>query len=183
MRVVIVYESLFGNTREVAEAVRDGVRRARPDADVDCLRVSEAGPEQIGTADLLVVGGPTHMRGMTTRMSRKMGLKTEENERTEDPAAGHEPDQGAEGPGIRDWFHDIPRDVHGAHAAAFDTRADFRLAGGAAPAIARRLRGHGYDVVTEPEGFIVEDSDGPLRQGEATRAAEWGAGMLDAVGS
>ncbi len=51
-------------------------------------------------------------------------------------------------------------------------------AGGAANGIARRLSGHHYEMVAEPEGFIVEDNDGPLRTGELARARAWGAGLV-----
>ena len=66
MHVVVLFESLFGNTHEVAEAIADGARTADPTAEVDCVRVAEADLEVVGAADLLVVGGPTHMRGMTS---------------------------------------------------------------------------------------------------------------------
>lgn len=178
MRAVIVYESLFGNTREIADAIGEGVKETHPDAEVECVAVVDALPERVGPTDLLVVGGPTHMRGMTTGMSRKMGLKSEEREagQEERPFTSEE---GAEGPGVRGWFHDtLPKAHTGTHAAAaFDTRADTRLAGAAAGGIARRLRGHGYELVAEPEGFIIEDIDGPLRAGERDRARAWGAAL------
>ena len=178
MRVAIVYESLFGNTRQVAEAIADGVRESRPDAEIDCLRVEEATPERVAAADLLVVGGPTHMRGMTSGLSRKMGLQAEQKESEDDQEkTRHEPEEGAEGPGVRDWFHGLSKTRNGARAAAFDTRADFRLAGGAAHAIARRLRSHGYQLAAEPEGFIIEDTEGPLREGELDRAKAWGSAL------
>ena len=78
MKITIVYESMFGNTHEVATAISDGVRKAEPDADVACVPVAEAAPELIKSTDLLVVGGPTHMRGMTSGFSRKMGVSGEE---------------------------------------------------------------------------------------------------------
>jgi flavodoxin len=34
MKITIVYESMFGNTRQVAQAISDGVREAHPDAEV-----------------------------------------------------------------------------------------------------------------------------------------------------
>jgi hypothetical protein len=37
MRIAVVYESLFGNTREIAAAVYDGIRAARPEAEVICV--------------------------------------------------------------------------------------------------------------------------------------------------
>jgi multimeric flavodoxin WrbA len=121
MNVVVLYESMFGNTHQIAEAVADGVRQADPAAQVACVPVAEAQAGLIRAADLLVVGGPTHMRGMTSGMSRKMG-----------------------------------RAAHG---------------------IARRLRRHGYELVGEPEGFIIEGTEGPLRAGEPERAKAWGADL------
>ena len=44
MRVAVVYESLYGNTHELAAAIAAGVTEAQPDAQVDLLRVGEAGP-------------------------------------------------------------------------------------------------------------------------------------------
>jgi hypothetical protein len=178
MHVVVLFESLFGNTREVAEAIADGARTADPTAEVDCVRVAEADLEMVGAADLLVVGGPTHMRGMTSGMTRKMGLTAEEKK---DEAEQHEIEPRAEGPGVRDWFGDLPKAAKGSKAAAFDTRADARMAGGAAHGIARRLRRHGYDLVAEPEGFIIEDTEGPLRAGEPDRARAWGASLVQQI--
>ena len=74
MKITIVYESMFGNTHEVAQAIGDGVREAEPDADVECLPVGDASPQLIKSTDLLVVGGPTHILGMTSGFSRKMGV-------------------------------------------------------------------------------------------------------------
>jgi Flavodoxin len=174
MNVVIVYESMFGNTHEIAEAIRDGVREAAPDAELACLPVAEANPELTQVADLLIVGGPTHMRGMTSSMTRKMGISAEEKK---DEAEQHELEPGAEGPGVRDWFESLPKATRKSRAAALDTRAEQRFAGGAAHGIARRLRRHGYDVVAD-EGFIIEDAGGPLRDGERQRAKAWGAALV-----
>jgi hypothetical protein len=82
------------------------------------------------------------------------------------------------GPGIRDWFIALPKGADGSLGAAFDTRADYRVAGGAASGIARRLRKHGYDLVAEPEGFVIERTGGPLRDGELDRARIWGGSLL-----
>ncbi len=169
MQAVIVYESMYGNTREIAE----GVHQAEPEASVSCVPVSEAGPDVTRAADLLVVGGPTHMHGMSTGMSRRLAHSAAGK-----GEAPHETEAVAESPGLRSWFHDLPQTEPGTHAAAFDTRADFRMAGGAANGIARRLSHHHYDVMVEPEGFIVEDAEGPLRARELDRAKAWGASLV-----
>lgn len=176
MRVVIVYESLFGNTRRIAEAIEEGVRQSHPGADVDCLRVQDANPDLVEAADLLVVGGPTHMRGMTSRMSRKAGLHAIKKE-AEPKQPHHEPELDAAGPGVREWFQHLPKTHSKLHAAAFDTRGAAPMSGGAARGIARKLRHHGYELASEPQGFIIEDAEGPLRDGELDRAQAWGAAL------
>jgi hypothetical protein len=177
MQVAVVYESLFGNTHAIAEAIAQGIAEVPPETAVSVLRVGEADLERIAAADLLIVGGPTHMRGMTSGMSRKLGISGEARKAE---AAAVEP--GAEGPGVRDWLHDLPRDGGGRPAAAFDTRIDKRLAGGAASGIAARLRRHGYGLIAEPEGFFVQDDgEGPLKAGEPDRASAWAADLVRRV--
>src|SRR5262249_62380643 len=53
MRAVVVYESMFGNTRQVADAVGAGLRAG---FDVSVMRVTQADPAQVKEADLIVVG-------------------------------------------------------------------------------------------------------------------------------
>ena len=171
MRTVIVYESLFGNTHKIAEAIAEGIRTQQPDAEVACVPVADGSPALTGGADLLIVGGPTHMRGMSSGMTRKKGV---EGEQKKAPDLHVEP--GFDGPGLRDWFHGLDQAAGSASAAAFDTRAGIRMAGGAAPGIARRLRRHGYRVLAT-EGYIIDDTQGPLRAGELDRARDWGASL------
>jgi hypothetical protein len=90
MEIAVVFESMYGVTHEVAEAIAEGAAQARPEASVVCLRVGDAQPERMATADLLVVGGPTHMRGMSSGMTRKMAVKIEQQkERDEHTQMGH----------------------------------------------------------------------------------------------
>lgn len=176
MKVTIVYESVFGNTHEVAQAIGDGVRETDPDADVQCVPVTDASAE-VGSTDLLIVGGPTHIRGMTSGFSRKMGISGEEKaEAKGEPPHQLEPD--AEGPGLREWFDGLRKIGAGKDAAAFDTRLSSPMSGGAARGIGRRLRRHGYHLVTDPQGFVVDGSYGPLRAGEIERAKQWGAQLV-----
>ena len=43
----------------------------------------------------------------------------------------------------------------------------------AAPRLAKELEKKGGKLVAEPEGFIVENKEGPLKQGEIERATKW----------
>ena len=179
MKITIVYESMFGNTHEAAKAISEGVREAQPDAAVECLAVADASPELIQSTDLLVVGGPTHIRGMTSGFSRKMGISGEEKAEAKGEPP-HELEEDAEGPGVREWFDGLPKVKNAGQAAAFDTRLDYAMAGGAARGIAHRLHKHGYQLVSDPEGFVLDDAYGPLRAGEIERAKRWGAELVSA---
>jgi Flavodoxin len=195
VKVTVVYESMFGNTRNVAEAISDGVREAYPDAHVECVAVGRASAELIYSTDLLIVGGPTHLRRMTTDSSRNRHISRQKKAQANGgPPRELEPD--AEGPSLREWFYPLWPDKGWRHAAAFDTRVGSVLVppGGACYGIARKLRGHGYELVTNPpiwargprddvlvtnrEGFILDDAYGPLRAGEVERAKEWGAQLV-----
>jgi len=165
MRVVVVFESMFGNTEEIARAVAEGIREVRPDAVVDCLPVRQA---RSAEADLLVVGGPTHFLGLASPRTRHMAEKFDE-------AA-----QPAENGGLRAWLEQLPQAPVGRRAAAFDTRLDKLLHGSAAARIAHRLAHKGYDMVAEPEGFVVVDMTGPPRPGELQRAKAWGTCLVPA---
>jgi flavodoxin len=177
MDVTIVYESMFGNTHTIADAIATGIRDADPAAHVALLPVGEAKADDVARAGLLIVGGPTHMRGMTSGFSRRKGLEAQQQQAKGKGAEfTHEHDAG--GPGVRDWFGAMPRAPRGKLAAAFDTRADFKHAGGAARGIARRLRHHGYKLAAPPEGFIITGTEGPLQEGESARARDWGAALM-----
>jgi len=163
MDALVVYESIFGNTREVAEAIVDGVGATA------VLPVHEAHGRQ-GTPDLLIIGGPTHLHGLATRRSRLVAAAT-----AQEDGRSHLEAEATTDPGLRTWLHDLsPRAAH--HAAAFDTRLNQSpwLSGAAARGITRRLRRLGIDVIAT-ESFLVEDTEGPLQAGELDRARAWGA--------
>ncbi len=54
-----------------------------------------------------------------------------------------------------------------------------RVFGYAAGRITNSLKSKGGHLAAEPEGFIVEDSEGPLKQGELERAAIWAKGIVE----
>jgi hypothetical protein len=173
MRVVVIYESMYGNTHAIADAVAEGARERGADALVQPVTAADA---VLAGADLLVVGGPTHMHGLSSDLSRRAAAEAaKEDDHPLDPSA-------TEGPGLRTWLRRLD-DGDGRPAAAFDTRADkaAALTGSAARGVARRLRRRGYDVVGR-ESFLVEDSEGPLADGELERARTWGS-ELAAPGS
>lgn len=167
MRALVVYESLWGNTEQVARAVATGLR---DDMTVDVVEVGTAPPAPAADVDLLVVGGPTH----TFSMSRP-GTRSE--------AATRGASNAATGPGIREWIAALPTAGDGLLVATFDTRVEKvrRLPGSAARKASRLLRRLGYAQVLDPESFYVADVEGPLLDGETDRARAWGARLGNAA--
>jgi hypothetical protein len=173
MRAAIVYESVMGNTRQVAEAVAAGIRDAHPDATIWCGPASAASAET-SEVDLVVAGAPTHFFGLPSRCSRDLWIDGSRwAERHGIQQAALEPE--TDGPGIREWLQHLAAVETGPCAATFDTRLVRPTSGAAARRIARRLRHLGYEILVEPEGFIVEGMEGPLRAGELERARRWAA--------
>jgi hypothetical protein len=167
MNAIVVYESVYGNTRAIAEAVADGLGGAR-------LSPVQLAPE-VGDAELLVVGGPTHMHGLSTDASRKNGAQAAAEDGVTIEAGA------TDKPGLREWLRDLPQ-VRQGNAAAFDTRLDRSrwLTGVAARGIVQRLRRRGYDI-SGAESFLVADSEGPLEEGELERARAWGLRLASAL--
>ncbi len=165
MKAVVVYESMYGNTHHVATAIGDGLA---PAVDVLVVPVHEAEPDVLECADMVVVGGPTHVHGMSRASTRKAAVDAAQKE--EDL----ELDPDAEGPGLREWFAGLaPIAVPG---AAFDTRmhGPLALTGRASKGITKRLRHLGSPVLADPESFLVT-KDNHLEDDEERRAREWGA--------
>ena len=167
MRALIVYESMYGNTHEVAEKIGKGLEEL---GDTQIVPVHDATPDLMAWAEFVVVGGPTHAHGMTSSSTRKAAREAAEKPGSEvamDPEGG--------GQGLRDWFAVLSK-VEGKRAAAFDTRMDAAavLTGRASHGIARRLRSRGFRLVEKPESFLVDKHD-RLLDGEADRAFEWGS--------
>ena len=165
MRAVVVYESMYGNTHLVADAIGAGLSTA---FDVSVVPVAQADPVVLAGADLVVVGGPTHAHGMSRAATRKAAVEAGSK-----PAGGLTVEPDALGPGLREWFDSLGR--YQVKAAAFDTRVHgpAALTGRASKGVTRMLREHGFDVAVEPESFLVTKQD-RLAPQETARAREWG---------
>jgi flavodoxin len=163
MKAVVLYESSYGNTRRIALEI--GLALSEQAAEVEVCSVDDLIPE-LDDVDLLVVGAPTHVHGLSSERSRRAAI--------EQGAPRSEP-----GIGIRGFFAQNPV-VMGVRTAAFDTRLDRSpiLTGSAARGIAKRLERAGAVVVAQPESFFVT-SENTLLPGELERAADWGRSLVD----
>jgi flavodoxin I len=115
--------------------------------DVQVVRVGQVNATDCAAVDLLIIGSPTH---------------------------GAFPTEAAQG-----LIEKIGPPVHdGARAATFDTRLTWgfleRWGGFAAEKMAARLQEKGWTMAGAPGGFFVKGlKKGPLKRGEADRAAAW----------
>jgi hypothetical protein len=162
MNTLVVYESMWGNTRTVAEAVAE-----RLGEEVTLVDVADA-PERLpADLDLLVVGGPTHAFSMSRASTRR-------------DAVGKGADSHDVERGIREWLGHVvapePVDI-----ATFDTRVGSvkHLPGSAAKAAGRDVRRHHLGRLVATASFFVEDMAGPLSDGELDRARAWGASLAE----
>jgi hypothetical protein len=155
MRVLLVYESMFGNTALVAQAIAEGMS-----AQVD-VRTADAGTKpELSQVDAVVVGAPTHAFGLSRPSTRH-------------DAAGRGALAPPDRPGMREWLAAVPHAE--LPAAVFDTVvARPPVLGSAAGKAAKALRRAGYRLIAPPENFWVRDTAGPLREGELDRARRWG---------
>jgi flavodoxin len=153
MKSFIFYDSLYGNTEKIAQAIGRGLP-----GDVDIQCVSQGETVGLALYDLVVVGSPVH--------------------------------GGRPTPEIEAFVRGLPAGaLTGKRVAAFDTRFEVHTQGVglrllmyviryAAPRIARDLLKKGGELAAEPEGFIVEQKEGPLKQGELERAVAWATTLV-----
>ena len=156
LKALVVYDSQYGNTEKIAQAIGAAIGQAlgSPEA-VDTRRAVETQPGQLTGVDLLVVGAPTQRFRPTPPVTELL--------------------KAVPGKGLQ-----------GVRVAAFDTRLTeerinsirilgffVNLLGYAAQPIAGRLAKLGGEPAGPPAGFCVVDSEGPLVEGELERAAHW----------
>jgi hypothetical protein len=159
MRALVVYESMFGNTQTIAEAVAGGLARQMR---VDAVEVGGAPATLADDVTLLVVGGPTHAFSMSRPRTRQ------------DAAAQAPGELVSTRTGLREWLATL-RAPAGIAAAAFDTKVSKpHLPGSAARAAEKRLRRLGFRLAAPAESFYVGGTLGPLVDGEQDRAIRWG---------
>ncbi len=153
MKTLIIYDSMYGNTKQIAKSIGDAIT-----GDVKVLRIGEVNPSELESIDLLIVGSPTQ---------------------------GFRPTKL-----VRTFIDNIPgHTLRGIDVAAFDTRIPasevrtglrllMKLGGYAAKRIADALKKKGGNLVVSPEGFLVKGREGPLKEGELERAANWAKAIV-----
>lgn len=175
---LVVYESMFGSTRDVAVAVADGLRATLPVrlVEVGALLAEPGGttvPEEIS---LLVVGGPTHAFGMSREKTRASAS------REVPPGSTHPEPVISRHTGIREWLDVLRMPSHGLLVATFDTKVRRpNLPGSAARSAERLLRHRGAIPVAPPRSFDVLGMADGLAEGELDAARAWGRELAAVV--
>ena len=146
MKALVVYDSEYGNTASLAQDIADTLGD-----EAKVLRAGDVNSTDLESIEVLIVGSPTQ---------------------------GGRPTQA-----IKSFLSEIPAtSLQGVGVTAFDTRISAKdhgvgmrilvgIFGYAAPRIAASLQAKGGSLVADPEGFTVDDKEGPLKQGEVERAA------------
>lgn len=172
MRAVVVYESMFGGTRAVAEAVAGAMGTP---GEVSVVRAADVTDADLRGADAVVVGAPTHAHGLprpSTRRGAPDYVVKAHGALALEPGA-------AAAPGVREWL-DRAGELR-TRVAAFDTRArgPAFLTGRASRPIARALEHHGGSLVAPPESFLTTKNR--LAPGELDRARRWGSALGERI--
>ena len=150
MEILVVYDSLYGNTKAIAQAIGDALP-----GEVQVLPVGQVNAGDLETADLLIIGSPTH-GALPTEAIRSLLEKI--------------------GPPAREGAKVATFDTRLSWGFLE------RWGGFAAPKMADTLREKGWALAGTPGGFVVKGlKKGPLKRGETDRAAAWAKGLVESL--
>jgi flavodoxin len=152
MNTLVLYESRFGNTERIAEAIALVLQESVPTRLAAVADVEDCG-EALREVSLLVVGGPTQKHGVSPTLKETLACLG---------------DQALEGKKAATF----DTRVHGPRV----------VTGSAAARLERLLRKHGAWIVVPPASFLVGATEGPLDPGELERASAWTLDVLRAIG-
>ena len=157
MKAMVVYDSAYGNTAQIARAIRDGINSSLESGGSTVLyKVGEITSSELCGVDILVVGSPT--QGFrATSPTRDLIKRIPKNCLEGTCVAG---------------FDTRIVDEQVKSNKVFSKMAD--VFGYAAEPISENLEKKGGKVVMQPAGYYVEGTEGPLSEGELERAEEWG---------
>ena len=165
MHAIVVYESHWGCTMAVAQAIAEGIGEG-----ARALTTDEATPEVVAGADLIVAGAPVIAFALP-----RTGATAQLAGDTKAPRPAD-----VSHPLLRTWLEGIP--AGRGRFAAFETRIWWSPRG-ATGTIESRLSKAGYRRIAKAERFVVAGAYGPLREGELERAREWGATLKEGIGT
>lgn len=157
LKVLVVYDTVYGNTAKIAEALIEGIGGNQ---ESQLIKAQEASTDHFEDVDLLLVGSPTHAGTFIEPVKKFLaGI----------PAGALK--------NVKAAAFDTSFDIQ--TQGAF-LRFIMKTFGYAAPKIAKKLAEKGATVLAT-ETFIVLETEGPLQEGEVERAKEWAGTVLNKV--
>jgi len=156
MKGLVVYDSVFGNTEKIAQAI--GAVLAEQGS-VQTLAVGKMTADSMSGLDILLVGSPTRGFRPTEAVSKFLN-SIPKNSLTGIRVAAFD---------TRLWLDTIDSKA---------LRFVVDKGGYAANSIAKSLVKKGGQLAAPPEGFLVTGEQGPLKDGELDRASAWGRKFL-----
>jgi len=148
MKILIIYDSVYGNTKKIAAAIQQSLSMKHV---TKLINAKDATTEVIKNNELLIVGSPTH-GGWYIESIKKFFNQI--------------PDNGLK---INAAAFDTSSDKEGQKAFV---KAIIGFFGSASPRIAKALARKGANIIGS-ETFFVLGSEGPLKVGEVERAKGW----------
>lgn len=155
MNGLILYDSMYGNTENIAQAIGGTFG---PQDDIAMLRVGDVKPDHFTGLNLLIVGSPTQRFRPTIAISNLLkGI----------------PQNSLKGVKVAAFDTRLTwSEISKTPVLAFFVKLSGDNAY-AARSMTNSLKKKGGELIVPPEGFFVEGMKGPLIQGELERAAVW----------
>ena len=153
MKALVIYDSVYGNTKRIAEAVAKEIPGSV------LVNVKDANYSLLSGIGLLVMGSPTHGGNESPALQKFIAGIPKDSLRGMKVAC------------FDTW---ISQEGQG-----FLTRAAVGIFGHAAPRTLARLQHAGGSRTGQPEGFFVKGKQGPLAEGELERAREWARKLVE----
>lgn len=152
MKTLVIYDSLYGNTRHIAEAIAD---TCRPYGEVRFEQADVLTSIDTQGEDLLFIGCPTHNQNLSPAMKLLLDATPKQSLR-----------------GVKAAAFDTRYDMPGWLLTL--------SAGTAANKLAGKVRALGAKTLVRPESFLIKKHhEGPLQAGELERAKTWAKTVLE----
>lgn len=143
MKNLVIYDSCFGNTEKIAEAIAKSIS-------TKAIKINDIKDANLNEVELIILGCPTHGGRPTEAIQKFINYITLKN--------------------IKFAVFDTRMSKDNINIAL---KLLIKLIGYASPKMAKTLKSKGYELITLPEGFLVKGKEGPLSDGEIERAKNW----------
>jgi len=143
MKSLVIYDSCFGNTEKIAEAIANSIS-------AKSIKINNLNSSDLDGVELIVLGCPTHGGRPTEAIQKFINDITLKN--------------------IKFAVFDTRMSKDNINIAL---KLLIKLIDYASPKMAKLIKSKGYEVILPPEGFLVKEKEGPLVDGEIERAKNW----------